>query len=459
VTDDRRDRSGLQISRRRALTVGGAAAVSLLASGRVPTIDSLAVSRERTVGNRPVSLQHLHDAGITGEGVDVAVLDPTGFDPNHDAIAGTIDAIRQFGDESAVVEGTSHGTAAGAAVVRLAPDARLSLASFRRPSEFVAAIEWARSRGADVILAPVAAHGTAATPRSAVYRAARRTVESGSVFVAPTGNAARGHWEGPYGALADDGSTRRRLRIRPRPGTDSVAGRFRAWLVTDPAIEIDLTLSLLRSVDDGRRWNLVALSQATEDRLGQRLVADISPGTYALFVRPTSSDGAGSTDPGRESPDQTGRVSVTTTTHALASPRPLGSIAAPASVPGVIGVGVTADTENDESTDGVAAESPSGNGVSPYSGRGPTAQGRTGVDVIAPPVPWVAEEDAGTSAAAARAAGAAALVLDAAPTLDTGEVATLLRASAGDVGRSGRDLASGAGRLDVTAAVQRARAR
>jgi subtilisin family serine protease len=85
--------------------------------------------------------------------------------------------------------------------------------------------------------------------------------------------------------------------------------------------------------------------------------------------------------------------------------------------------------------------------------------GDTGVDVVAPPRPWAAGGAPGTSAAAARTAGAAALVLDARPGLDPEEVARVLRASAGDIGRPGRDLSAGWGRLDAVAAVQRARAR
>jgi hypothetical protein len=341
-------------------------------------------------------------------------------------------------------------------VTRLAPASRLSLASFQETADFVEAIEWARRQAVDVILAPVAAHGTAATPRSDVYRAARRAVDAGCTFVAPTGNAALGHWQGPYGALAVGGSDRRRrLRIAGRPGadTDTVAGRFIAWLVAAPAIEVDLTLALLRSVDDGQRWNLVSLSRSTASRTGQRLVADLSDGAYALVVRPAGRDESPAVDGPDFNIDPTGRVTVTTPTHTLASPRPHGSIAAPASVPGVVGVGVTDDegsrTDGDATTAGE---------VSPHSGRGPTSNGAIGVDLVAPPLPWIGAGAPGTSAAAARTAGAAVLVLDAAPDLDPPDVAGILRASAGDVGRRGRDFAAGAGRLDIVAAVQRARA-
>ena len=465
MTGDRPDGTGFRISRRRAVALGGAAAASIVSAGDIPELDDIGGRGGSTSSNdEPESVDRIHDAGITGEGVRVAVLDPTGFDPTHADLTGAVEDIRQFGSERAIVDGVSHGTAAASSVARLAPAARLSLASFRRTGEFVDAIEWARRRTVDVILTPVAAHGVAETPRSDVFRAARRAVDSGCTFVAPTGNAALGHWQGPYDALSGGASEeRRRLRIARRSGSDAdaVSGRFVAWLVAEPTIETDLTLALLRSVDDGERWNLVSLSQSTESRIGQRLVADLTDGEYALVVRPAGHNRTAATGGPETGIDPAGRVAVTTPTHTLSSPRPVGSIAAPASVPGVVGVGVTGEPDRGDA----ASRSAVSNGetvagdVSPHSGRGPTASGAVGVDVVAPPVPWIGAGDPGTSAAASRAAGAAALVLDAASGLAPRDVAGVLRASAGDVGRRGRDLATGSGRLDVVAAVQRARAR
>jgi len=445
------DRAAFRVSRRRALAIGGAAAASVLSVRGVPVIGDGGDDEADTPPTAGDSIGRVHDLGFTGERVDVAVLDPTGFDPTHEGLAGRIADIRQFGSERAVVDATTHGTAAAAAVSSVAPDARLSLASFRRTDEFSDAVAWARTTGADVILAPIAAHGTVSSPRSPVFRAALDAVESGCVVVAPTGNAALGHWQTPYATLVDRDDDRR-LRLRPMPDADTVAGRFVAWLVTEPSLRRDPTLSLLRAVDGGDRWDLIAVSRPVDGRSGRRVTADLAPGEYALVVRP----GADSTADG----DPTARVEVTTPTHALASPRPLGSIAAPASVPGVVGVGaVGRETDRRDTLPDGDEPRPASGGVAPYSGRGPTVGGRTGVDVVAPARPWDAAGEPGTSAAAARTAGTAALVLDAEPGLDPAGVRRAIRASAGDVGRPGRDLSAGWGRLDVVAAVQRVRAR
>jgi hypothetical protein len=451
------DGSRTGVSRRRALLVGTAAATSVLSVHGLPAAGDDGTD---AAGTPPAadSLARVRNAGVTGDGVRVAVVDPTGFDPTQAAIAGRIDDIRQFGDERAVVDGTTHGTAAAAAVATLAPDARLVLASFGTAGEFRAAVAWADAAGADVVLAPVAAHGTVATPRSTVARAARDAVESGRVVVAPTGNAALGHWEGPYAALAGNGpGDRRRLRVRPMPGSGSVAGRFRAWLVADPSAETDLTLALLRAVDGGDRWDLIAVSRPTAARLGRRVTASLDAGDYALVVRP-----AGRGDAGAPA-DPTTRVAVTTTSHAFADSRPAGSVAAPASVPGVVGVGaVRTDADTASATAPGHTDRP-GDGsphrIARYSGRGPTLRGDVGVDLVAPPRPWAAAGTPGTSAAAARTAGVAALVLGAAPSLGPADVRAVLRRSAGDLGDPGRDLSSGWGVLDGVAAVQRARSR
>ncbi|WP_435183564.1 S8 family serine peptidase [Halobellus sp. EA9] len=458
---DGRDDEGFRISRRRALAIGGAAALSLASTRRLPRFDAASDPSSdgdgrggSDVADEPIA--RVHDAGVTGAGVDVAVLDPTGFDPTHEALADAVADIRQFGPERAVVDRTTHGTAAAAAVARLAPDTALSLASFREQSAFVDAVEWCRERGTDVILAPVAAHGAVARPGTDVYRAVRRAIRAGCSVVAPTGNAALGHWRGPLAAVAADGDADpTRLAVRPLSadgaGSGSVRGRFVAWLVADAEDRTDLTLALLRAVDDGERWNLVAVSQPAASRAGQRLVADLDAGTHALVVR--SAAAARSAGGGA----RTGRIEVTTPTHALSPARPLGSIAVPASVPGVVGVGVT-----DGNSPAAGADSPTAttaDAVAPYSGRGPTPEGATGVDVVAPPRPWIADDSPGTSAAAARTAGVVALLRGAAPSLSPADVVTALRASAGDVGRPGTDLASGWGRLDAVAAVQRARSR
>ncbi len=136
------------------------------------------------------------------------------------------------------------------------------------------------------------------------------------------------------------------------------------------------------------------------------------------------------------------------------------NVRTPADVPGVLAVGASRP----------------GDAVAFFSSRGPVTwqdvapwrdwpfpPGLVKPDLVAPgvDVPSTWREGGyllltGTSMAAPHVAGAAALVLDADPSLGPGEVARLLEETAVDLGVPGRDDDSGAGRLDALAAVDRA---
>jgi hypothetical protein len=416
-----------RLSRRRALTLGGAAAAA------VGTLSIPDGGSDWGADGDENPFTRLHEAGITGEGVRVGVLDTTGFDPGHPAVEANVAELRGFDGATPVVDRTSHGTAAAATVTRLTPDADLVLAAFERPSGFAAGVDWFRRQGVDVALAPVAAHGTAG-PESSVVDAAAAAVDAGLPFVAPTGNVARGHWAGPLGSLVtDEGESAAVLRVQPLPGRETTQGRLVAWLGGAAQVRADLTLALVKRSAAPNPRDLIALSRPGRWNDAERLVAELDAGRYELEVR--SPDHA-------TAPASIGRdsVAVATPTHRLTPARPAGSIAAPASAPGVLAVGAAAGT-----------------GAAAYSGRGPTRDGRDGVDLVADPRPWPGSDDPGTSGAAARAAGTAALVRGVDGSRSPEELWTVLRAAAADIDGEGSSLATGAGRLDPVAAVQRAR--
>lgn len=130
---------------------------------------------------------------------------------------------------------------------------------------------------------------------------------------------------------------------------------------------------------------------------------------------------------------------------------PLGPIASPASYPDVITVGALG-------ADGAAAPF-SARGPVPWNnldGRGPAAGTvLTKPDLAAPGVAVVSSVGngylaySGTSVAAPAVSGAAALLLQAAPTLDPERVADLLRSGAADIAPAGPDGATGHGVLDI----------
>ncbi|MFB6233789.1 MAG: S8 family serine peptidase [Halopenitus sp.] len=429
------------ISRRRALTVGGAALAAVGVTLPVPDLGGRpsGPSESGPPGGRVEGAENglfdrLHAAGITGEGVRVGIVDPTGFDPGREAIRNRVAALEWFGSDPPVVD-VSHGTAAATTVSTAAPDADLYLAGFEDDEGFERAVAWTRDEELDVLLTPFAAHGVAAG-NSRVSRAAGDAVDAGLVVVAPTGNAARGHWSRPI-SPAELTTAFQSLRIGVRSLADgSPEGRLVAWVTDDGPTALELGLALVERTDQGDGRNLIALSRSVGDDRGHRLTATLDGGDYWLELQHRSGEVTGIDPDGF-------RVEVTTPTHRLVPAQPAGSIAAPATAPDVLAVGATTDT---------------GTSAAPYSGRGPTADGRAGVDLVAPPRPWTGAGPSGTSAAAARAAGIAALVRGrySAPPR---RVVELLRATATDVGGNGVGLATGAGRLDAELAIQRARAR
>jgi len=169
------------------------------------------------------------------------------------------------------------------------------------------------------------------------------------------------------------------------------------------------------------------------DRAAWRRVAEAVRSAGALLVAAAGNDGWG------RAPD---------------------NVRTPADVPGVLAVGATRP----------------GDAVAFFSSRGPVTwqdvppwrdwpfpPGLTKPDLAAPGVdiPSTWREGGyvlltGTSMAAPHVAGAAALVLDADPALGPREVAAILEGTAVDLGPPGKDDDSGAGRLDVLAAVERA---
>jgi hypothetical protein len=126
-----------------------------------------------------------------------------------------------------------------------------------------------------------------------------------------------------------------------------------------------------------------------------------------------------------------------------------GPIAAPGGTPAALGVGaVGSEVELSSPFGTVPSEIPEAWRVAPFSSRGP-ALGAAKPDLVAP---GVSPHGAGTSVAAARAAGAAALVAAARPSLDAAELRGLLvggaQALSGDSAT-----AQGAGVVDAAGAL------
>ncbi|WP_459193426.1 S8 family serine peptidase [Halosimplex sp. J119] len=365
-------------------------------------------------------LQRLHAAGVTGDNVTVGVVGVTGFDTDHPAIAERVVAARAFGNGATVSNGgrNRHGTATAAVLSQTAPDADLYLATFDETRDFRQAVTWLVTADVDVIVAPVSFYGTPGDGSAAVARLGEWARRQGVVFVAPTGNLARGHWHGRYDDV-DEG--RLRFGETTRNYVAGRGSRTRIWLSWDRAHENETyTAELYRA--EGNESRLVARSQPYrgDDVPNARINARLEGGTYYVAVR----------GPGNE----TGaHLRLASPTHRFQRAKPEGSIVAPATGRGVIGAG---------------AYDPADGGIEPFSSRGPTIDGRLGVDLVAPARHEIRGYDeplVGSSAATPYVGGVAALVLDDRPGLTPERVEHRLERTAVDVGPNGTDAVAGNG--------------
>ncbi|UPW01910.1 S8 family peptidase [Halorussus gelatinilyticus] len=372
------------------------------------------------------TISALHDAGATGENVTVGVVDVTGFDADSGTLDGRVTDARAFDSETSVYGGAgTHGTAAAETVARVAPDADLYLATVDSPRGYRRAVEWLVAEDVDVVVAPVSFYGMPGDGTSAVAEVAASATEAGVVFVAPVGNLAQSHWSGRYraagnGTLAFDGNARNYIRGDGRDVT--------VWLSWDRAHHgQDYTANLYWT--DGKRRRLVARSSPYpgDGVPNERIVARVQSGTYYVTVEgPANATGA--------------RLELSSPTHDFQHVRPAGSLVAPASARSVLAVG--------------AYDADSGR-VEPFSSRGPTFDGRNGVDLVAPSSPAAADAEGfvGSSAATAYAGGIAALVVDERPGLPPRAVERRMETTALDVGDAGIDPITGHGRLRPLPAV------
>lgn len=358
-------------------------------------------------GSAEGEIGDLHAAGVTGENVTVGVLDVTSYDLDHDVYSQQVATARQFGADATPVDaGDAHGTAAAATVATVAPDADLYLATFDDTDDYESALEWMVEEDVDVVVAPVAQAGTLGDGNAQLSRVTTDAVDDGLVVVAPTGNIAQGHWLGEYqptgnGIHRFSGQTLNRL--------DGNASRGEFWLAWESPGE-NYTLELHQLQGDGT--DLIARSVRYRDdgvpseRLTARLESDEE---YALAVR-------GPTEP-------TGTtLRVATPTHVLSHRQQKQSLTAPGAAPGAISVGAVDPVTGDVET---------------FSSRGPSRDGRIGVDVVAPssqPVSGVDEAFVGTSASAAFAGGVTALMLDVDPELGPRAVRLQLSGTANSAG-------------------------
>ena len=155
-------------------------------------------------GVESVSADLVHESGLTGKGVKIAVLD-LAFDTLNSEIQPNIVQSKSFRYNMdgllmpVIGEGTQylHGTAVAEIITDVAPDVDLYLYSFGTELEFADAVDYAIPR-VDLI-AMSAGWMTFPTDGSTLMTSkVEEAVNSGVSFVLSAGNNAEIHWQGNY---------------------------------------------------------------------------------------------------------------------------------------------------------------------------------------------------------------------------------------------------------------------
>jgi hypothetical protein len=412
-----------------------------------PRVEAVRIERARLGPDRPgapldgnvaagvsaVGADELQLDGLTGRNVTVGVID-AGFRVSDPELAGHVGAYRSFDAEGS---DWVHGTAVASVVADTAPGASLHLAAVGEsttPAEYREAVAWLRDSGADVVVdagsyfgQPGDGSGEIATVASAAAR--------DLVFVAAAGNYAQRHWRGTYDPSRGTGRveftpgrTENYLEGgAPFGGSVSATLRWDDWNATG-GNRSDYDLVLLRRQPGADP--VVATGSRVGDAPVEHLAARVPRGRYYLSIR--APEGVNGTDT-----DKLDLFASRGLTHRSSG----ASLTAPGTAPRVLTVGALAGNDT----------------VAAFSSRGPVAgTDRRGVDLVAPDdvaLPGTSP-GAGSSYAAPYVAGTAALLVDAHPSFAAGEVRTVLRNSATDVGPAGPDPGSGYGRLDAAAAAE-----
>ncbi len=389
-----------------------------------------------------------HEAGYTGRGVKVAVIDG-GFGglSRRQAEGELPSSLKRLNlcskggyDGPMAVE---HGTAVAEIVHEMAPGAQLHLICVDTLVGLAKAAAYARAHGIAVVNHSVSwfntgrgdGSGGPTTPDAIVARAAA----AGILWVNSAGNRGRQHWSGAFTDADADGWH----EFAPGDeGNTIVLGRYEGGCIRLkwdewPASASDYDLHLVRadaSVSDNR-GAIVASSRNAQ--------TGTQPPTEQLCF----------SNPGAEYPYAIEIVRISGTSSPrldlFISPGPdfehqvaEGSVTEPASSPAVLAVGAVCWL---------------GDTFEAYSSRGPTIDGRVKPDLVAPANVSSATYGgfkacagsgfAGTSAAAPHVAGAAALVKQAHPNFDAVALRAFLSSRALDLGVPGPDELFGLGKL------------
>jgi len=394
---------------------------------RIPQKDRSNYHPPYEYDNPYINAEAWHDAGFTGKGIKIGILD-LGFDGYKDLLGTglpsgvTVKSFR-YGQEIDQT-GEVHGSACAELIHAVAPEAELFFSAYETDTEEKLATEWFASQGVRIISNST---GGSYGPKDGTSVIANLvndlTSEYDILWINSAGNQAQTHYRGVFTDTDGDGfhefdnNGSEGMGIYAM-GDDLLALNWDDW---EQGSE-DYSLLLLN-----QDMELIASSENIQD--GGDDSAEIfsydfrHKGIYYVAIR-------------AEHYTRPALFDFFTYDSDVEFPSAAGSLLTPADAFGSFTVGAV------ETFDETLAV---------YSSQGPTDDGRLKPDISAPTgmqtMTYADKSFAGTSASAPQVAGAAALIWQANPDFSQSDVKDFLVARAVDKGVLGPDNEYGAGRL------------